>query len=620
MKLVAWVLCPFLFFAFINIITVYISGRSFGRCLPVTMMCAALVLYFSQLLLKSFYPGYYLMLALAAAGAVLLIIKRKDSKLAENLCSFGFYGFVALYLIFIIVDFHSHVSQWDELSHWGKMVKEMLRLNSFYSVPASNLLAHKEYPPLISLLEMLWCMLTGGYSEDTVMAALHIFEFSLILPPALDRLEEKTKPAKAIILSSIFTVVITLIICTLDIDSKFNTIYTDVVMPVMYAYAVLLITDRETRNSAPGYIAILITQTALIISKQMSIAYVMLVWFLYTALIIFDGEKGNAAKKAPLSAGVLAAPGINYIIWSRYVKSLGLQGQFDFGHINARTFAQIISGNGDGNQRYTFKNYFRALYEKQLTTGLVNLTYISATLLALLLLLAIYKLNNDSSLRKKYLSYAALLIIGAAGYAFTMMVLYLFCFSSSEMLELASYQRYMGSYVISEYLVLLYLLLETLHRKSINLCSFSRAALIFGVAIIVLDSSKLGCLCPRLFYDEAFYDFRNQADTIQSSTESGNGIMILSSNNIWYKYYINYYLEDRKIDTVGDWDTGTDVNDLKYWAEVEEHLAENDYLYIVDTSENIYSTMGDLFLTAPADRTLYRINTASGIPVLETVA
>ena len=280
------------------------------------MMCAALVLYFSQFLLKSFYPGYYLMLVLAAAGAVLLIIKGKDSKLIENCFSFGFYGFVALYLIFIIVDFHSHVSQWDELSHWGKMVKEMLRLNSFYSEPASNLLAHKDYPPFIPTFEMLWCMLTGGYSEDSIMAALHVFEFSLLLPPVLDRQKDSSKSVKAIIISSVFTVVMALFISTLDAGNKFNTLFIDLAMPIIYAYAISFIIDGTEENKTWRYIAILVTQTALILSKQMSIAFVLLAWFIYTALIIFDGEKGNAAKKAALSAGVLVVPGINYIIWS----------------------------------------------------------------------------------------------------------------------------------------------------------------------------------------------------------------------------------------------------------------------------------------------------------------
>ena len=607
MKIIMWILFPFLFFTFLNLWTVFISGRGFGACIPVTMMCAALVLYFSQFLLKSFYPGYYLMLVLAAAGAVLLIIKGKDSKLIENCFSFGFYGFVALYLIFIIVDFHSHVSQWDELSHWGKMVKEMLRLNSFYSEPASNLLAHKDYPPFIPTFEMLWCMLTGGYSEDSIMAALHVFEFSLLLPPVLDRQKDSSKSVKAIIISSVFTVVMALFISTLDAGNKFNTLFIDLAMPIIYAYAISFIIDGTEENKTWRYIAILVTQTALILSKQMSIAFVLLAWFIYTALIIFDGEKGNAAKKAALSAGVLVVPGINYIIWSRYIKSLGILGQFSVSNMSIKTIASILCGGGSEDQRYTYRSYIKALYSTELSSGIFNLTYISAALLALLLIFAIYKLNNDKTLKKKYISYAALLTIGAAGYAFTMLITYMFSFTHEEMLRLASYQRYMSSYVISEGLVVMYLLLDTLRKKEFSLCTFKRAAALLALALLVFDSSKLECLCPRIFYDEAFYSYRVRAEKIQSNTDSDANILLLGSDNIWQGNYINYYLDGRYIDVVGSWGTGS-VEDEGYWSAIEAALDDNDYVYIYDTSENVNSVMGDMFDTEPEDGVLYAID------------
>ena len=85
----------------------------------------------------------------------------------------GFYAFILVYIVFLFLDAGRSFSKWDDLMHWGKMVKEMFRIDRFYS--ESNLLQiHKDYPPFMQLFEYVWCRFGGG-TESLKQLFLRIF-------------------------------------------------------------------------------------------------------------------------------------------------------------------------------------------------------------------------------------------------------------------------------------------------------------------------------------------------------------------------------------------------------------------------------------------------------------
>ena len=146
------------FFLLANLTTVIISKHTFGKCLPLTLMSTAFSLYFSQIIFKTFKIGFYFMLAYSLFSIIYILYKRKDNKLLtkikETYFTNGFYAFVIVTIIVSIFDFNRMYSHWDEYSHWGEMLKEMIRLYKFYSVSSSVLQVHKDYPPLLQLFEL----------------------------------------------------------------------------------------------------------------------------------------------------------------------------------------------------------------------------------------------------------------------------------------------------------------------------------------------------------------------------------------------------------------------------------------------------------------------------------
>jgi len=102
---------------------------------------------------------------------------------------------------------------------------------------------------------------------------------------------------------------------------------------------------------------LLLGQFSLIITKQMGLAFVMLVWFFYTMLEVLElssEDKGSQEKKSgrwmilvARSLAILITPAISYSIWNHYITNLGLTGQFSFERINVGTIIRILAGGGD---------------------------------------------------------------------------------------------------------------------------------------------------------------------------------------------------------------------------------------------------------------------------------
>ena len=178
-----------LIFVFLTFGICNFSKKSFGLCLPLSLILIPVLLFISQFIFRTFYVGYTLIILLSLIGLGLTIYKlfKKDKEFLKNIFSNGFFAFLILFILVYITDFGKQFSTWDELAHWGEMVKEMMRLDKFYTVKESLLIWHKDYPPLISLFEMFWCKISN-YSEQIMNISLHTFMLGLIIPYLTEKL------------------------------------------------------------------------------------------------------------------------------------------------------------------------------------------------------------------------------------------------------------------------------------------------------------------------------------------------------------------------------------------------------------------------------------------------
>ena len=608
---------PFAILALINCWVVFGNKKSFGVSLPATLTGTTLLIYFSQMLFHTFDIGIYACMVAAVSAVILLILRRKDHDFISRCFSEGFFVFLAICLFFLVMDYGRWLSEWDEYSHWGKMVREMFRIDGFYSEPQSNLLVHKDYPPFAVIFEMLWCRFSGGYSAGNATMGLHVLGFSMVLPLSLEQLASEKKTDRL----QKFLCKLAIVVAFLLLIFQFNhvqpmTIYLDLFLPLFYVSLILMASDGELRRSGFGFATLLLGQFGLIITKQMGLAFVLLVWFFYTMLEIMDRvpeNKGLQEKRrnrviilAVQSLALLITPAISYSIWNRYITRLGLSGQFSFEKISIGAVLKILSGGGDYIQHITYVKYIRALFTTNLGTGIFSMTYVSAVLLAFCILAVMVCLFWTVVRKREMLQYAVLFALGSAGYAFTMLVLYMFCYSEGEMSVLASYERYMSTYVLSEYAILFLLLIRLLARKKIDVCTYPVALGMLGVGLLTVGTDGLSQLMPQMFWEKDV-DYKEQADDIQRLTPAGAEVFLISSHNDVYTYFLSYYLDDRRIDAryltsnVATWA----ADNTDYWNGVLDCIREDGYVYLYNVTDEVQDALGQYMDDEFVDQALY---------------
>lgn len=623
------VILHFIFFAVLNTGMVIITKRKFGAVLPVTLMSSALLIYFSQFIFKNFDVGYYTLILMALFSLIALIKKRREWELIERVLSNGFYSYIVISILIIIIDYRRHYIVWDEFSHWGKMVKEMMRTGRFYTELTSNLMAHKEYPPLVGVFELLVCKLQGGYSEMGTTMGIHLMELALLYPWLMEKFESVGKKWYERVFNLIvFVVVELMIVFTFDSQPQeivgiFPTIYTDLLLIFIYTYAISIIIDEKEEKSLFGYIALLISSVSMILTKQIGIVFVLLVTLFYTMNTFFNSLnksdiKKSWYKKLIASCGIIVISMTNYIMWSRYVKFVVKVQQFSLGKIKVGEIIDIVNGGGSELRNDTYRRYTKALFVQKINVGFLSISYVLAAFIAISILVLIYILARGGFKKKDFISTLSLFICGSIGYAFIMFVMYMFCFSEREMTYLIGYQRYMGTYILSEYLILFFIVVSLLSDTIVKQLSWKKMLIVLMVFLLVSDPTKLVDLSPQMLRGEPEASYGKKANYISDfAADIGNRrkyLFLISSDNAKNTYYLNYYLNEIKVD--GRYiskDIANYSSDDEIWDEIINDLKEDEYLYVMNTSESVDKILGKYTKEGLIkDETLYEVKVENG--------
>lgn len=607
---------PFLLFVLLNSLTVKIIRTKFGYAFPVTLMVSALLMYISGMLFSSFSEAYIVLASLGVLAFIFIILDIRKPKFKRYFFSNGFFCIVILSIVIFAMDLGHKFTMWDEFSHWGKMVKEMLRINNFYSDSSSTLLVHKDYPPFLTLFETLWCKFSGGFSEATVTRGVHYFELGILAPYFFERIKFDSSEEKCLgkILKLIgLLFILILFVLIFNIEPVFNSIYSDVAVSLLFALAICMILDRDVHSQRYTYFAVALTQVSLILTKQVSISFVLLIWLFFT-ILYFKREK--ILLSCFSSAGLLIIPILAFLSWENYTNNLGLVGQFDFSKISIADVLHIILGGGNEIQVETSRAYISALFNETITSGFLNFSYVTVGVLAIFIALLFVFSRDVDTTNVVSVKLCILFSVGMIGYAFMMHVLYMFCYSETEMTRLASYNRYMGCFVLGEYLIILYYFMISFEDGIMKMISDKyRFILFLIVSLVVLDGSNLLYLFPRLHGDVGCDECRTEGEYILSSTEKDSRILLVGSNILNESYRIQFFLDSQTIDPKYLYKGVADYpeEDKQLWDEVIEDIQKDDYVYIYDKSNSVeemlssYSSDGCI-----EERRLYRVSESLG--------
>ena len=612
-------LLPILVILMLNTLPLQVFKRKFGEVLPITFISIPVILFVTQFIFKTFTVGIILICVLALAGTVLLFIRRKHF---SDYFSNGFFVLLAVFLIILIIDFHRSFSDFDEFWHWGPMVKEMLRLDRFYCIDASRMVIHKDYPPFPALYELFISIVGLSYNEGAINAGLHIMCFSVLAASVSEKVSFANKKIiKALVFGVSLCVLLLAVFSIFDVPGITLTILADFPIAAFFALAVFLVLSGDAYESAAGFVSFALSCVMRTMTKQAGLPIMLVAVFLF--FLVGLAEKKKFLKTLGFSAISVALPMAFYLGWSKYVSSLGVSdirtgtagnGQFSLSKINLRTYLDVVlQKTGGGIQESTFRDYVKALADRKITISGFSVSYVTAFLIVIVLLVIIAILFKNEFKPRKAVATGVALTVGTIGYAFLLSILFVFCFTEDEMLELRGFERYVDSYVAGEVVTLLLIIILLLSKKK-NLFEKSRYIILAAMISVILLGTNASRIVPGIVKSKP-YTYRDAADDLSASTEPDSCITLVCDNaGYWYGYihaYVGYYLNDRDfpldLDLYHEAGKGHDI--LADLTKRVKDSSQPNYLYVLNTNDALNNALAPYTgMAALTENTVYKVS------------
>lgn len=578
---------------------VVLSKRKFDEVLPLVMMGSALLIYLSGFL-EDLRIGYWLCAAFAGAFPILLLVgkmrKRKWAMRPSDFFTPGLVIFCALFVFLFVLNIKRQFTVWDEFMHWGPMVKEMFRLDRFYSVAESVIPMHKDYPPVISILQLFWCKMAGEYREGYLYISLQLLTFSMFLP-ALSSLKFRKKFSFYVKLAFMLAFMITsALLITLSEAKFYTTIYIDCFLAVILAYG-LYISVGEGAHTAFNIVRLAVCLAFLLLSKQMGLVFFLLIvgaYFLNYAALHYgeiktelrEGRLKRRLWRMGLAAlCVTVVPYLFLTAWNFYIREIPRQ--FNISSIDFASFPGILQGRAGAEwQQISARNYLKFVIKSPLVDFPLNFTYWQLILIgsAILYLAGRYRRANRRSLFVLNTVFAA----GAVGYAFVMLLLYTYAFGSYEGPILACVDRYLDTYIFVGFILASFLFLDGVSRlESIRRSLAHLCGLLILLWTVWLPAWNIIQLVPSVIYSPARDSLPSDTREVVEKTPQDAKIFMISQGDRFYcTYYVaNYVMMPRICNPThyslgapyGETDIRTQDISLSVWKEM---LSGWDYLFL----------------------------------------
>lgn len=598
-------LIPLVYFLFATATMVVLTRQKFGKCLPLVMMLSAFSLYFSQFIFQTFSVGFWLNIVFAITPIPLLVIYRKDWKFfKQNFFTTGLIIFIVAFLAVALYDFNRVFIRYDERMHWGPMLKEMLRLDKFYTVDASHLMVHKDYPPIMQLFETFWLKLCGSFSEARAEQAMHTFELSLVIPFLSEELSIRKKSVKHIIRNLVTLMSIVVIVLFLDQHAVIHTIYVDYCLAITVVYLLLTIVFRKQNTKKPDlflYSELIIGLSFLVLMKQTGLPFylLVLVFFVIDTLAIRrykELPKHDNIYTLITIAVVAIIPILTWFEWNQYIKDQPQQ--FKISDLSITELPGILSGvQGEEWQQTTSRNFLTALWKENITSSWLSLPYVPCIIIGLILVFLAYRASRKHIKKLRIAYLGAILLLSSIAYAFMMLILYVFSFGPNEGPSLASYNRYMSTYIIILWVVPILILTFSSIKDAKS--SPKVIYIMLAVALLVNSPSSYTRLAPAI-HKHSKFTFQVTAEELAKAMPKEEASVFVEAQDMRaFLIFMQYYAITLKMNIAQySLPVGDNVAPEEYFNErVKPEMLQYEYFFVCNTTPEFLQAYGTLYPT-----------------------
>lgn len=360
---------------------------------------------------------------------IIKAIKNKEYKeLLSRTLTPGLFVYMALFLLFIIINHGRIFEDYDEFNHWAVIIKNMFVHNGYGTVKGS-IVTFNEYPPFTACFQYILPHIKGEYSEDLVIISQNLLYLSMIIPICKNTNFDKKFRNLLIIVPAI------LILPLVLYEDFFVNILVDGFLGILFAIGLFII-YKDDENKLYRNIILSLIITALALTKTTGILFSILL--LIFAIIKF---KQNRIKTILI---ILALPVILTSAWYIKVNTTQVPNEWDL----KSTISSDENSIRMKNSEMIISKFYYALFEQTQAIG-ERISMLCKILLLSAYSIFVYKTVKDKDARKSYSRILIETIISFVIFAIGLLWMYLTIFIEEEAFYLASYDRYMGTMLLA---------------------------------------------------------------------------------------------------------------------------------------------------------------------------
>lgn len=596
--------------------------RRFAVMMPLSVFSSILVLYVFGL---TGHMKLGVIVYIGAAGLVFLagltkcIIKRQMKDYVSDNFNFGFVFFiVALTLVFYMTDGRL-LTRFDEFTHWGLTVKNYVIFDGFANVAGST--THGAgYQPGMSLFVYLFTSLRDQVNECDMLKAMDVYVIAMLLP-IFKRISWKR------VVIGIFLIPVVLFAPWLFNPAivPYNTLYIDAAMAVTFAYLLYHYYSSDQKKGTYYVMGMGSAVMVLIRPGSEAFALMILIMVAIDAFIINRTEFFKMCKGkgwlAPVFYVVMSVA--SWLSWRIFTSANHMMLVFDY--------VEPSRAEAEGN--VISANFFKALSAVP-ENATIKVSYIVWAIIFAVMGVIVILLYRERTEKIRAGVYSILMIAGYFIYAAALLYMYIHLFTAYEGETLASFSRYMYTYVLGAVLFFLFMIIEGIFNR---FGGFGNILVLVPVAIVliftpwkVVTGDMFNC---REKIEESISrrsDYYRVSEITSKLDPEKDRVYFIAQNTNGAEYQVSYYLAtpvSLSYDYEMGWSLGYPYSEKDVWTkemtakEWSDALIDGGYtyVYLYNVDKQFRSLYGELFEydTAISDNTAFSVDVRGDMVVLK---
>ena len=558
-----------------------VTNRNFLITIPTIFFGTSLGLYISGILFSSFIPGIILINILS----IMVFIWNTIEFFKRNEQMKGYYKdlllILIIYIIIIIIFKNFKFNVWDDFTHWGLTVKNMVIFNKLPNGPESTIF-FKTYPPITGILQYsfnYYCNLFHNGNIEGNSLIITSFFIITILVSIISMKDIKKINVKLILLGILFIV--------LPIFNKevYRSLYVDSILGLMGAYIIIYFESTKSNLTSIKFrIFDLILATmflTLVKATGSAIVIFCLIYFIIGLFTSSDRKKDTITIiTIALSSQLIKKS------WNHYLVNTNIQEIWHTSKITINSILNIFKGNGEIYQYKTIANFFKNI----LGNSIGFVPFIVYFLLIITILFIKWKRDKSDTTLKLLVFNLIIMII----YPISLLVMYVFIFSPVEAENLASFSRYLSTILIFLVIIDIYFIInENQINKNIKL-------FIFILIVLVFSNSTIKKLTYGRSKELKKAEELRSSVTLPSQIITKNSkIYFVSQDDNGIKFWVYRYLI-----------TPMKTQNEYYIKDVDilKDLGDYDYIYLNNIDQSFENKYKNLFVGKIESNKYYKVN------------